>query len=131
MATLRAFDNSTMAELSAAAEHLARNLALTYDLGCTIEWREEFPATINHEEATSCILGAAQALGLPCHEPPNPFAWTEDFGHFTALSKGALFGLGSGEGHPVLHSPEYDFPDEIIEIGKSIFLKILHQLLGV
>lgn len=130
MATLRAFDNEVMRNLSEATAQLAQNTAKLHGLSYEIEWREEFPATINDDRATSYVMKAAQSLGLKCHIPNEPFAWTEDFGHFTTLSRSALFGLGAGIDHPVLHSPEYDFPDEIIETGTGIFVEILHQLLG-
>jgi metal-dependent amidase/aminoacylase/carboxypeptidase family protein len=59
-----------------------------------------------------------------------PFGWSEDFGHFTASAKGALFGLGAGESHPALHNPDYDFPDELIAAGVELFGEILHRLTG-
>ena len=34
------------------------------------------------------------------------------------------FGLGSGENCPPLHSPQYDFPDEVIETGATLFYTI-------
>ncbi|HAH74483.1 MAG TPA: amidohydrolase, partial [Butyricimonas virosa] len=46
------------------------------------------------------------------------------FGLFTQQYKGAMFGLGSGENCPPLHSPQYDFPDEVIETGATLFYTI-------
>ena len=40
-----------------------------------------------------------------------------------------MFGIGSGENQPPLHNPDFNFPDELIEIGSSMFLKISQQLL--
>lgn len=50
--------------------------------------------------------------------------WSEDFGQFTNLYCGALFGLGAGEDTPALHNPDYDFPDQLIAIGSDYFIKI-------
>ena len=58
----------------------------------------------------------------------HPFAWSEDCGHFTSRFKGALFGLGAGEDHPALHNPEYDFPDDLIDPGVSLFSEIINRL---
>jgi metal-dependent amidase/aminoacylase/carboxypeptidase family protein len=44
----------------------------------------------------------------------------EDFGLFTQHYPGAMFGLGSGT-DSALHNPDYDFPDDIITTGVSIF----------
>jgi len=57
----------------------------------------------------------------------QPFKWSEDFGHFLEKYKGAIFGIGSGEDHPDLHNPDYDFPDEIIEPAIRLFHSIISE----
>ena len=59
-----------------------------------------------------------------------PFSWGEDFGLFTQEYKGAMFGLGAGENCPPLHSPQYDFPDELIESGAGMFYSIAQEILN-
>jgi len=73
---------------------------------------------------------AAGARGVATLRHDVPFGWSEDFGHFTASAKGALFGLGSGENQPALHNPTYDFPDELIATGVAVFEAILRRLNG-
>jgi metal-dependent amidase/aminoacylase/carboxypeptidase family protein len=41
-----------------------------------------------------------------------------------------MFFLGAGENRPDLHNPDYDFPDELIAVGASIFMRTLRDLLG-
>ena len=41
-----------------------------------------------------------------------------------------MFGIGAGENHPALHNPDYDFPDEIIETGVSMFYGITKLVLN-
>jgi len=38
--------------------------------------------------------------------------------------------LGAGVDHAGLHSPEYDFPDQLIGIGARFFIRTLRNLLG-
>ena len=40
-----------------------------------------------------------------------------------------MFFLGAGERHPGLHEPNYDFPDELIEIGARVFMRTIRNLL--
>ena len=40
-----------------------------------------------------------------------------------------MFGLGSGVNSPSLHNPDYDFPDEIIETGTTLFYQITKEIL--
>ena len=42
--------------------------------------------------------------------------------------RGALFGIGAGETHAALHHVDYDFPDEILEVGVNVFVGILQRL---
>jgi metal-dependent amidase/aminoacylase/carboxypeptidase family protein len=85
---------------------------------------------VNDPEAVKMVERTAHDLGMSVREIDIPFAWSEDFGHFISGCKGALFGLGAGEDHPVIHHPEYDFPDSLIEPGINLFAGIVRTLLG-
>jgi metal-dependent amidase/aminoacylase/carboxypeptidase family protein len=67
---------------------------------------------------------------MKTHELEVPFPWSEDFGHFTAKFKGALFGLGAGIDQPALHHPDYDFPDELIAKGVQLFTSLVQSMVG-
>ena len=130
MATLRSHSQETMDTLVEKSAELADRIAAVYDLQCETTMTQPFPPTENDPEVTAIIRESAKQLGIESHELTVPFAWSEDFGHFTVKHKGALFGLGSGESQPALHHPEYDFPDDLIEIGVRVFAKILQSLVG-
>ena len=55
---------------------------------------------------------------------------SEDFGVFGHGAASAMLYLGAGEGHPALHNPDYDFPDDLIPIGSRIFMCAARRLLG-
>ena len=91
---------------------------------------ENFAAGHNDEEAVAFIDKAAIALGVSRVEVGDPFRWSEDFGRFGSVAKTGLFVLGSGEDHPRLHNPDFDFPDELIPTGVSLFALIARDLCG-
>lgn len=130
MATLRARSTETMDTISERAEEIADAIAKTHKLECRISWTNEFPVTNNSEEAVNAIRTAAGNLGLKIVRPVASFPWSEDFSHFTMKYPGALFGIGAGTGTPALHSPQYDFPDELIAEGVDIFIEIINELLN-
>lgn len=130
MATLRSFRNSDMKRLTDKAIELAEKTADHYQLHEKIEWREEFPATVNDPECVEIIRQVAEKNKLKIEEPDTPFRWSEDFGHFTSRYKGAMFGIGSGVKHPDLHHPDYDFPDKIIPPAITMFEGIIRNILG-
>ncbi len=129
MATLRTYSSEVLETLKNVCQRFVENIARANDLDYKVHWREEFPATINHEEAVDLIKESAIERKLPIYQSPVPFPWSEDFGHFTRSYNGALFGIGAGEKQPPLHHPTYDFPDELIETGIGMFETIMHRTL--
>ncbi|MBT7790491.1 MAG: amidohydrolase [Calditrichaeota bacterium] len=128
MATLRSHTSEVLESLKYSCHRLVKDIAKANELEFNVQWCEEFPATVNHSEAVEVIKKSAHECNLSVQEPPFPFPWSEDFGHFTGEYTGAMFGLGAGETHPALHHPSYDFPDELIESGVNIFEAILSNI---
>ncbi len=130
MATLRAYRNEDMDLLIREAEKLVTAVASDHQLKSEIVYTEEFPAIVNDAECNDSLRKAAEENGCPVYTVSEPFRWSEDFGHFTGKFKGALFGIGSGENHPQLHNPDYDFPDEITPIGINMFYTTMQKILN-
>jgi len=130
MATLRSHSQDTMTMLIERATGMAEKIAATYDLQVETEIVQPFPSTVNDPESNSIIRKAASEIGVQTSELQIPFPWSEDFGHFTARHKGAMFGFGSGLNQPALHHPTYDFPDDLVEPGVKMFMEIIQSLIG-
>jgi amidohydrolase len=129
LATLRAFTNKNLEFIKSKCAEIVDDISNEQLLKTEINWTEEFPATNNNLEAVEIIKKSASSLNLNLHEIKTPFRWTEDFGHFTKISKSAFFGLGAGKKTPQLHNPDYDFPDDLIPTGINMFEKIIHNIL--
>ena len=127
--TLRAPTTPEMKELSQVITHHINRTSRKEGFQYTINWAEEFPATVNAEQPNSIIQQTAEQLCIETIVPERPFPWSEDFGHFTEKYPGALFGLGAGVHTPPLHSPNYDFPDELIPAGVEMFKGIIERSL--
>lgn len=124
-ATLRAKTDRHLREYTEKLKHLViTESENTPGLTHEITWLEPFSANENDPRAVGAIKSAALRQGFDYMEMETPFSWGEDFGLFTQQYKGAMFGLGAGENCAPLHSPRYDFPDEIIETGARMFYSI-------
>jgi metal-dependent amidase/aminoacylase/carboxypeptidase family protein len=130
MATLRSYSDEVMARLSQRCCELAAGIAAAHGLDVDCIWSEEFPATVNDPAVVAVADAAAAAEGLSRVHPATPFAWSEDFGHFTAAVPGALVGLGAGAEQPSLHHPRYDFPDALLPTGVGFWRRALDLLLA-
>lgn len=127
MATLRAHHDEVLERMKDRALEQSEAFAKAGELDWEYEWREPFPASVNADEHIEEVRKAAQDLDLDLYEQPQPFAWSEDFGHFLQQYPGALFGLGSGKEQPPLHAPDFDFPDELIPTGVSVFAALIER----
>ena len=77
--------------------------------------RETFSCdTVNTPEITDMSRMLFEQEGIPCLEAAAPFRWSEDFGWYLKKCRGMYFGIGAGEDCPDLHTPDYEFPDEVI-----------------
>lgn len=126
-ATLRAHLDSDIERMINKAKEIAQKNADAYGLKLRTELVDYFPATKNHDNAYENLKQTVEDLQLKYIEKTEPFSWSEDFGFFSNDYETAMFGLGSGVDHAQLHNPDYDFPDDLIEIGSDIFYKLLTQ----
>ena len=128
--TLRTLVDDRMAELCAEAEALARTIAKAEKLDLEIAYDDIFLHCENAPEAVAHLARALDAEGIGHDRGNLPMRASEDFGRFRAVAPSAMFFLGSGENHPALHNPDYDFPDELIAIGARVFMRVVRDILG-
>lgn len=129
-ATLRTRLDDRMAALCEDAEALARDAAARHGLGLIVDYHEIFVASLNAPEAVAHLRQAMDAEGITHDEEQLPMRASEDFGLFGHGSATAMFFLGSGEKHPQLHNPDYDFPDDLIPLGARVFMRVVRDRLG-
>lgn len=129
MATLRAYLNEDLELLRKKTAEIAEKAADEGQLSFEKQWTEEFRAYDNDSLCVDMIEQIAETHGLEITRPEHPFRWSEDFAHFLERYKGAMFGLGAGMDHPAVHSPDYDYPDDITETGIRMFSGIYKRLL--
>jgi len=126
--TIRTHNNTLTESVIKVIKNKVAELAMRDHLSHDISFTQEFKANENNEEVVNIIRQVALENNFEIVEKASPFAWGEDFGHFTSLYKGAMFGLGAGKDTSALHNPDYDFPDEIIPYGIKMFWGIISHI---
>ncbi len=120
--TFRAWYNTLFGQKKEEVEKGVNQIVRkTEGLDVRFSWIEPFSSCENNAGALVRVEKAAADSGFNYIEKPEPFSWGEDFGLLTSEYPGVLFGLGAGTQVPALHSPGYDFPDELIESGARMF----------
>ncbi|MEH7334620.1 amidohydrolase [Neobacillus drentensis] len=118
--TIRALYEEEMDRLQQNLEDLAKMEAEKYGLKVSFEYQDEFPETANHKESSDKIRQVCNEKGLQIVELTEAFRGSEDFGHYTKLTKGSYCYIGNGEDYPNLHSYQYDFNDGVIETAVEL-----------
>lgn len=128
---LRALEDGQLSLLREAAAALIRTEAARDGLIVDFAVEDDFAATENHPEATRHLVLALDGLGVSHGEGTLPWRASEDFGRFGTGGTGcAMVFLGAGSDHAALHNPDYDFPDDLIPIGASLFHRVMRDRLG-
>lgn len=108
-------------------EHIAQGLGGS----ASVEYQRRYPPTINHIEQAHHIAAVTTDLFGQQRILRNPPADTsaEDFAIMLERKPGAYIWLGNGKQHPeaMLHNPHYDFNDDILADGASIWVALMHS----
>ncbi len=93
--------------------------------------QDDFAATVNDEAAIARLTLALDTLNILRDDRNLPQLASEDFARFgQSGTRMAMMFLGSGEKHPALHNPDYDFLDALIPLGARLFHRVMTDLLG-
>ena len=113
--TVRGENPEEFESLLSEIKEYAESLADKNGIECSVRELEKFPATVNYNSNISVTEECAIRVGADYIYRKEPFRWSEDFGHYLNICKGAFIGIGAGEKCPGLHTDDYEFPDEIIK----------------
>ena len=123
MLTMRAARTTDLTFMQNFCETLASQLSSKYKSAIELDFQEYFPATENADLLNN-LTNACINAGIEFEKLEKPFRWSEDFAHFSKCFPTLMFGLGSGLNQPALHAANFDFPDDLIETGKSVFYEL-------
>ena len=135
--TLRTYDEELRQDLSKKIEQTARGVAQS--MGGDIDYEFDFilDPTINTPKETEFCVGIAKELFGEHNVDGDvtPSMGGEDFGRMLFDVPGCYIWMGQGEDDPEsnhnqgLHTPRYDFNDEIIPLGIEYWARIVENAL--
>jgi hippurate hydrolase len=130
--TIRVFSAETLNAAEAAITRLANGSAAAYGASAEVKFRRGEAPTVNTTvEAERCFDVACGILGKDkVTNEARPSMGSEDFSSMLARRPGCYAWLGNGpetDGHG-LHSPRYDFNDEILPIGVAYWVRLAQTL---
>ena len=131
--TLRTMRSDTRQEMLEKIENVAKTTAKVAGCEVTMEFRRGYPPTVNHEkDAVFARKIIAEVLGPEGVETEiSPAMGAEDFSYMLQQKEGAYIWLGAGRDHQNLHSPLYDFNDDILPVGASLWVRMVEAKLAL
>jgi amidohydrolase len=112
-------------------KEVCRGVAETFDAAIDVDYQRKYPCTVNHERETEIITRAAMSVAGDYNVNTDiPVRMgSEDFSFMLLACPGAYIFLGThDEEHSYsVHHPKFDFNDEMLSLGASLWAKLVEQ----
>ncbi len=111
---------------------IAEATARSYGARATVTYKHTIPAVVNEAGCTGHFAKAAAHIVGQEHVDTNiiPQMGSEDFAEFLLERPGAFILIGNGDSES-LHHPSYNFNDDVLPFGMSMWTEIVrHRLAG-
>jgi amidohydrolase len=113
-------------------EATVRQVERVFNVHAIIEYRTPYPPTINDARSVAWARDGLRKIApeIPWQNTMEPLMASDDFAYFLKKAPGAYLLLGLGETWPSLHSPEFEFNDNVLATGISLLTGIVMRNLN-
>jgi hippurate hydrolase len=139
--TVRTFTLEMLDLIERRMKTIAEHVSAAHESTCEFAFVRNYPPTINHPkeaEFTRSVL--AEIVGADNVLAQEPTMGAEDFSYMLLEKPGAYFFIANGEGQHremghgggpcTLHNPSYDFNDDLIPLGGTVWVRMVEQFLA-
>ncbi|HEU4458929.1 MAG TPA: M20 aminoacylase family protein [Methylibium sp.] len=138
--TVRTFTTEVLDLIEQRMKAMTEATCTAFGAACEFEFRRNYPPTINHPAETAFARRVmAEVVGAENVVEFEPTMGAEDFSYFLQKLPGCYFVIGNGDGAHrdgghglgpcMLHNPSYDFNDELIPLGATLWVRIAERWL--
>lgn len=129
--TFRTFSKDEVHLLRNAITHVVQNIAAAHECDVTCDIPEGYPVLVNNPKSVMLIEECARRLECIPMVKSNfeKVLAGEDFAYYTMHFPGAFWFMGLGTSTP-LHSPFFNFNDDILEKAIAMHCEVIRTLNG-
>ncbi len=121
--TIRSLEEGVREMAARRLAEIAEGVAAAFGARAETDYRRGYPVMVNHERETALMAEVAERVaGRPPLEVP-PIMGGEDFAFMLEARPGAYILVGNGD-TAMVHHPAYDFNDEAIPWGASLWVEL-------
>ncbi|MGL5736595.1 MAG: M20 aminoacylase family protein [Beijerinckiaceae bacterium] len=123
--TVRTFDKDVLALIRQRMQELCDGFGKAYAADVALTIHRGCEPVINTPKLAAAASDIASAIVGAANIEPNatPLMGSEDFGFYLDHVPGAFLWLGQGHG-PNLHNPHYNFNDDAIPYGATLYARL-------
>ena len=125
---VRTFEPTVQDHVEKRMRELGEALCAAHEMRFEFEYQRYYPATVNHTMGVERVAAAAGVVGERVDTSLVPIMGSEDFSFFLQERPGAFVMVGQGESAG-LHTPLYDFNDDILTLGAKFWATLVEQQL--
>lgn len=108
---------------------LAAGLEAIYGVTAALAYHRKHPPLVNSMPELA-VAAAARVVGRDnVLTEELPAMGSEDYAFFMQKTKGCFVWVGNGADSPVIHNSKYDFNDQVILTGASLFAELLEEVM--
>lgn len=129
--TTRWYDDGVGDSIEERIARLASSVATGFGCTARIDYQRRYPATINDPASAKLLREVAGEVPLSVIDS-RPSMGGEDFAYMLRAVPGSYLWLGAarpGE-NPGLHSPRYDFNDDVLPAGVALWVSLVRRCLA-
>jgi amidohydrolase len=131
--TVRTFLPTVRDMMESGINRIASGVAQSLGANTAVRYRRLFPPLINStRDVEIAVRAAASVVGADqVNDAVEPVMGSEDFAFMLEAKPGAYAFLGQAgpAGSCMVHSPHYDFNDDLLPIGASYWVALVRQTL--
>lgn len=139
--TVRTFTTDTLDLIETRMRELTQHVCAGFGASAEFEFQRNYPATVNHAAEAEFARRVMEEVVGPEHvQTFEPTMGAEDFSFYLQDKPGAYFVIGNGDGthreggHGLgpctLHNPSYDFNDDLIPLGATLWVHLARRWLA-
>ncbi len=126
---VRTTANDVQDTIEESLGQLAKGIAITYGVETEFTYNRKHPV-LRNSTPEPAIKAAARVVGeknVLTNELPA--MGSEDYAFYMQKTKGCFAWVGNGKKSAVIHNSKYDFNDEIILVGATLFAEIFEEVM--
>jgi hippurate hydrolase len=139
--TVRTFTTEVLDLIESRMRQMAEHVCAAHGATAQFSFSRNYPPTINHPTETEFVRAVmGEVVGPTNVQEFEPTMGAEDFSFFLQAVPGAYFLIGNGDGAHregghglgpcMLHNPSYDFNDQLIPLGATLWVKLAQRWLS-